>query len=298
MPKAVETLTTAERALLSTPAVMLTPQPSPPAAEPGFLKLYGRNRAGRFLPEMVGPSGLDTPLQPSLVKNNFLFYSPNTAAVGGGTGFGSTWTNTGTPSHPTQAATSVYAAMIRTLLASATTAGATAGIAPTGRTFFRGAQDGVGGWFFTCRFGLGTNLDGHQAFVGLSAATLAGEPSAMTNAIGIGFDSTDLTTDVWSLITNDGTGAATKTPIAGFVRQQTTVIDIEIFARPNGDRVGIRVVEVDGTGVPAVRVDNLEVTADLPVATTALIPRAVVRNGATVISASIAINRMGVESDY
>ena len=52
------------------------------------------------------------------------------------------------------------------------------------------------------------NLNGGQKFVGLcnSTAVLAGEPSALLNMCGMGYDAADASTGSWFFMYNDGTG--------------------------------------------------------------------------------------------
>jgi hypothetical protein len=71
--------------------------PTPPAN--GFLDVYAKQIAGRHMLKMIGPSGLDTALQPFLARNKVGYWNPpgnstTTPAVFGFTGYSVVGTTT------------------------------------------------------------------------------------------------------------------------------------------------------------------------------------------------------------
>ena len=62
----------------------------PTAPTNGILKLFARSRAGRLLLQMIGPAGVDTPLQPALFGNTVYMWLAR-ATTGASIAFGTTW---------------------------------------------------------------------------------------------------------------------------------------------------------------------------------------------------------------
>lgn len=108
--------------------------------------------------------------------------------------------------------TSATTRQIRTNWASAASAGSSVGWFTITRNIYISSVAGVGGCWFSAIGAIGTNTTGHQAFMGLSStgALLTGDPSAMTNFIGVGYDAADLSTGNWWIMFNDGSGTATR----------------------------------------------------------------------------------------
>jgi hypothetical protein len=87
----------------------------------------------------------------------------------------------------------------------------------------------------TATFGHRTNTTGYQYFVGMqgSLTPLGGNPSALANLVGAGYDSTDLSSGNWQFMHNDGAGTATRVDLgAGFPR--TVDQFIEMILENNG----------------------------------------------------------------
>ena len=83
----------------------ITAEPGTPAS--GTLYQYAKSIAGRMLPKIKGPNGLDTAMQTAFFQNRVLMYVPSTGTTGtgSGAGIGPVWTSGGTVSHPTPATT-------------------------------------------------------------------------------------------------------------------------------------------------------------------------------------------------
>lgn len=277
-----------------TDALRLVGLSAPPAAPASGLHLYARTRAQRTLPEFVGPSGVDTPLQPALFGNRVMLWYP-----GSGTGLGSlglTPTTAATLSHPTPATTSLAESLYRTRFQTSTTAGNAAGVRDGVNTIWRGNAAGRGGWFLHHRTTTGNlALAGAQVVSALSSSTgaLGGEPSALPDVLGLLKDSADTN---WQLARRTGTGAVQKIN-TGQAYAANQVLDLILFAPPNWDRVAARLVLQNFDGSSTVLYDDVW-TDNLPAATTLLGRHHQVRNGTTAAAANVELVRSYVESDF
>lgn len=267
--------------------------PATPSA--GTLRTFARSRAGRALPHYVGPAGLDSALQPALFGNTsymWLAGTGTTVAIN----WGSNWTarNNGTSAaqaHPTKASTNALTSMNRATFGTGTTATGTSGIQSAASVAWRGNAAGLGGFFFFSRFAVETHEPAMRYMIGLSAlnAFLAGEPSAQNNTIALIKDAADSN---WFLATRDGT-AVTKTP-TGLAVAAGTILDLTMFAPPNGSNVTVRLVNaVNGT----VHLDNVVITNNLPVNTTFLFAHAQCMSTVGTTAKLLALNRIYVETD-
>ena len=250
-----------------------------------------------MLPAVIGPSGLDTNLQPALFRNSIAMWAPS-SGTSTGAGFGSTFTtrNSGTSAaldHPNINGSSDVGSMRRARAQTGTTATGTSGIQSTVPVAVIGNAATRGGFFFAARLSAETYREDLQLFVGLSArnGNLGGEPSAQNNSVGLCKDSTD--TD-WHILTRNGS-AATKTPLqTALPVTQGQILDLMMFVPPGGNVVTFRVVDAVTNTVYA---DGLEVTSTLPVNTTALYMHFSIRSTVGTTTARLACNRMYVESD-
>jgi hypothetical protein len=262
----------------------------------GTLALWARSRAGRMMLEMMGPNGIDVALQASLFDNSVQMWGPS-----GGTtvspGIGTSWTarNTGTgaaQSHPARATTNRATKMSKAQFSTGTTATGVIGIQSALETAFRGDAAGEGGVFWFSRFAMGASESTLQKLLGLSAlnALLAGEPSAQNNTLALGFDSTDTNYQVISR----SASAASKID-TGIAKTTTGVVfDFTIFMIPNAGAVTVRLVNRN-TG--AVVLDNVAVTANLPVATAFMFSHAQIRSTVGTTAKTLWLNRIYAESD-
>jgi len=277
--------------------VLLEEKASVQTAPVAGLLLYARNRAGRRILDIIGPSGIDVALQPALFANTVSMWLPGTGTTLA-INFGVAWTarNVGTgavQAHPTLASTNILTQMKRATFTTAAGATNSSGIQSTSELAWRGNATGLGGFFFYARVGIeAMDANGHF-MVGLSAlnAALAGNPSAQNNTVCFGCDAADTNLQ---LITRDA-AAATKTDLGvGKVAAVNSVFDVYFFAIPNGSQITARVVNV-GTG--AVLANNVALTANLPVATTFLFAHAQIRSVTTTTAKTLALNRIYVETD-
>lgn len=262
---------------------------TPAAPSAGFLDVYSRSRAGRMFLEMVGPSGVDTSLQPALFGNNVMMWLPGTGTTAA-ISFGGAWTVAATQAHPAITTTNMLSQMKRATYTTSTTIGNAAGVRASAVSCWRGNAAGLGGFFFFARLGVVTFQAAMQIWCGLSAVTglLGGEPSAQNNTVAMGKDSTDTN---WQLIFRDGS-TTTKVDL-GLAVAANQVLDVMFFCPPNGSNITARVRRID---VDSVLADNTVHTDNLPTSASLLVPHAECRT--TVASAvAIALNRIYLESD-
>jgi hypothetical protein len=271
---------------------------SSPASVIGKLLVYVISFAGRLLPAIKGPSGIETSLQVSLHGNSVFQISPSngtTAPIA----IGGVLTTAVTISHvQTIASANPWQATRRTRFQTAITAGNASGMRTAYTQWFLGNAAGFGGFFFRAQFGMNINLVGGQKFVGLcaSVAALAGDPSALLNMCGVGYDAADLSTGNWFFMRNDGAGVATKVDLGvNAARNITHGYDLVMFAAPgNSAALNVRIVNLH-TGV--VVLDTVY-TTDLPAANTGLAMKAEVRNGVIAAADNLEVAKMYIETDY
>jgi hypothetical protein len=257
---------------------------TPAAPGAGNVRFFGRSVAGRLLPAIRGPSGLDTSLQPFLGRNKIAQFIP---LGNGGTDsqVGIAVTATGT-AQTTAVATTNFVTYMRRREWAVTAAAATAvaGIRGNAQQFgLGGTAAGLGGFFFIWRWGVGRGATTatHRAFAGLRGAAAAPtdvNPSTLLNMCGMGYDAAD--TNI-QFMRNDGTGAATKIDLgASFPKpsvNDATMYEIAMFAPPGTTQSLTYLVTNLATGATATGT----VTTDLPATTTLLNPDAYVSVGGT-----------------
>lgn len=274
--------------------------PVTPAA--GFVDLFASRlggSTGRLLPAFIGPTGLDSQLQPLLGRNKITTVTPllNANSV---TASGCSITATGTATTATPASGSLHSSMGRIdyLVTSASTT-AVAGWRMAANGFWRGNAAGLGGFSFICRWSPATGQATATArhFVGLSSSTSAPtdvQPSSLTNMFGVGWDAAD-TNMQW--MNNDGSGTATKVDLGSN------------FVVPSSDRPGVwelAMFSAPNSGVVNWAVRNLvtnnlaqgQATTDLPSSTTFLSARGWASVGGTSSVIGTTLFGLYVETDY
>jgi hypothetical protein len=274
--------------ILKFPAIS---NPSSPPAE--SLYLYSREVCGRAMTRQIGPSGLYTSLQPFLGQINFFLTSPGTATTISSVGY--TFGGAGTISHPALASTSMWESMRRARIATTSTAGNSASIRSTVPLLWRGNASGLGGFFYSCRFGVATTTANQRMFCGLTISTTAfgnANPSTLFNLVGVGNDSADTNLQVMH---NDGSGAATKVNLGATYPAKTANIPYEfmMFAAPNASSIEWRMIRLDTAAET-----SGTITTDMPSNTTVLSFQAWMNNGTTAAAAHLEINRIYGESDF
>lgn len=273
--------------------------PTAPAA--GGVKLFGRDVAGRVLPAIIGPSGLDTSLQPFFGRNKMGLFVP--AGNGGAdTQMGLVISATGTATSENVATTNLHTYMRRRswrITTASTTA--VAGIRGGALQFSVGGPSaGLGGFHLVWRWGPATGVTNasHRAFVGMRNSTAAPtdvNPSTQTNICGMGYDSAD--TNI-QFMYNDGSGTATKVDLgAGFAKPNadlTSVYEIAMFARPGTTQS----LTYEVTNLVSGAVATGTVTTDLPTTTTLINPYSYMSVGGVSSVIGFATMSLYIETDY
>lgn len=271
------------------------PAPAAPAAD--NVRMFGRKIGGRMLPAFIGPSGLDTTLQPNLSGNKVFRVSPTTGTTAPNVD-GGTLTTAATMSYQWAASnTNPWDARERKRFQTSTTAGNASGMRTAYQAWYRSSTAGYGGFFFRAMYGQSINLNGGQAFIGLcnSSAALAGDPSALLNMCGVGYDAGDASTGNWQFMRNDGSGTATKVDLgANCARGTTQGWELAMFIAPGGTELFVQVTNLN-TGVVAV---NTSYTTDLPAVNTGMCFKGECRNGAVAAATNLDFASVYIEKDY
>jgi hypothetical protein len=266
-----------------------------PAAPASGLTVYAKEIGGRVLPKFIGPSGLDSPLQPAIFGNGVSIALPGLSTALSYVGMAA-FTAVGTLSHPALAANSLRESTRRGSVVSAATAGSASELRLAATQAWRGNGAGLGGFFASFRWGISSAVATARSAVGLWAATTAtsatAEPSSIVNGIWVGNDAADANLQ---LMRNDGSGSATKIDLgSNFVKnQQNAIYELVLFCKPNDTRISYRVKRLDAAGEA-----SGEITTDLPASTTFLAPHMYVNNGGTAAAVTIDVYRYYLESDY
>lgn len=272
------------------------PQSGIPVAPASGLRTFARSRAGRMLPHVIGPYGIDVALQPGLFGNSISMWSPS-AKTTISTNFGTSWTtrNAGIGTgqdHPARASTNVLTSMVRATFGTGTQATGMSGIQSVLDIAWRGNAANLGGWFWFSRFAVETFAPDLRLFIGLSSrnAALNADPSTFNHSVGLCKDSGDAN---WSLLTR-GT-VATKTPLSTPLPVAAgDILDLLMFAPPNGSKITARVSN-PVTGV--VYADDVELTSNLPGNTTFMYAHASIQSVTGTTAKLLALNRIYVETD-
>jgi hypothetical protein len=266
----------------------------PAAPSAGNLRVYTRSIAGRMLPRFIGPSGLDSSLQPAFFANNMTMWLPGvgtTQAIS----FGVSWTTATTQAHPTIANTNFMTQMRRATYTTTTTANNASGVRSAAGVpvCWRGNGAGLGGFFFAARFGIATYQSAMRVFVGLNDATgiMAGDPNAMNNSVGMVKNTGETT---WKVQTRSTSLQETSTGRTTAAAGTAEVFDFYAFCKPNGSEIILRVVDIT-TGT--VLVDNVSHSTQLPASTAMLVPHAECQAVTGGTAVAIFLNKLYIETD-
>ena len=272
--------------------------PSSPAADK--LTVFAKSVGGRQMLKWIGPSGLDTPVQPAIFSNSIQNISPGTTTAVSVFGMGAP-TVVGTASHPTISAGSMRLSARRANVVSAATANAAAELRVATPQCYRGevvTGKNVGGFFLSQRFACATTTALQRLAFGLFNTTAAiattQSPSSLTSCIFAGWDSGDTNLQIMS---NDASGTCTKVNLgSNFPANNTSAIyDVVFFAAPASNTVTWRVNRMD-VDVPAVS-GIIDTIANLPAMTALLSWHGYMNNGGTAAASSFDLMRMYLEID-
>lgn len=284
-------------------ALDLNATTDPGAAAAGHMTLYARELSHRILPKIVGPSGLDTFLQPFIARNKIGIWSPpgNANTVPGVTGY-TGLTLVGTATARNIATTNMFTRMRRLGVVSAATVGSLASFRVAAAQITTGTGS-LGGFHKIIRFGISdaAAVAGARMFVGISSTTGAPtnvEPSTLTNAIGIGHGASDTNLKLFY------GGSSAQTPIdlgANFPTdtRNTDVYELALFSPPGGNGEVYYEVTRLNTGHVATGMLSPSGGVALPASTTLLTYCWGYRtNNATALAVGIDLMGDYIETDY
>ena len=279
------------------------PEVTPAAPPAGTVSVHGINSGGRMMPGWRAPSGISTEIQASLAKNKIALINP----VGGNTTvsvLGVEVSTTGSVVAAGLSTASIQGAMRRIEYAVTTPAtDAVGGWRSTINAYHLGASSTPYGGFYMCwRFGLGRGTDALAAgtirgFTGISSITAdpsdANPSTTLTNAIGVGCDSTDVN---YQIIHRTGTGAATKIN-TGIPKNDSPVgnemYELILFTGATVGGVGYKFTRLsDATSVSGT------ITTNLPTDTQLLSPRGYYSVGGTLSDIAYTLASFYAETDY
>ena len=284
------------------PEIVMTGITTEPAsASAGEMYLYAKSVGGRIMPKFKGPSGIDTPIQPSIAQNKVAW-----------------WNAIGTPSNPTSygglvlsvsgssvsqsvATTNFVTRIKRMEYFTAATSGSRAGHYETVAQYTVGTGTGSGGFHYVCRFGAIDTLSTASCFVGLTSSVGAPPstaPSSLTNCVGVGAGTGDTNLRIYY----GGSAAQTSIDLgSNFPKSNgagNNFYELVLFAPTNVNNVVSYQVTNLATGTQAIgTLTAATAGTQLPASTTLLAHRAYrVTNEAAAVT--IAVSSVYIETDY
>ena len=281
--------------------------PTNPVA--GSVKSFGRKLANREMLGTVDSNGLDVVLQPAAWRQKIAFWNPpgNATTVPGVVGF-SAPTAVGTATARTVATTNLFTRTLRLGYRSATSTGSLCGHYSTAAQFTTGTGSGIGGFFYSCRFGFSdaSNLAAGRGFVGLTSSVAAPtnvEPSTILNCVGIAQLSSNNTQ---LYIVYGGSAAQTAIPLgtdfppmAGSGATNGIAYDLTLYSPPTANGViHYRVERIGTTYIAEGTITPTVVGTQTPASTTLLAHRAWRTNNSTGAEAGIDVIGIYIETDY
>lgn len=285
-----------------------------PAAPTSELRVYTKSRAGRRLLNVVGPSGVDTALQPALFGNSLYAMGPlpyTTTTLTGvlltsaqlsylNTQFGHIATGSTGASVIAATGTAAFAstnALTRmqrlTLTTGTTTSGQNQLFSASTATAMRTLVNTQTGFFYATRIAIDTYLASLRIFSGLAPnnTALAGEPSAQANFIGLAKNSTDTQ---WYFQIGGTVAPQPQRQNTGVTCTAGQLLDFSMFMPPNGTSITFKLQNAE-TG--AILADNTIINTGLPASTVLLGLRTTIMSTAGTTAKILAINKIYLETD-
>lgn len=245
-----------------------------PAAPSAGTTLFAR-AAARTLPAFIGPSGVDSSLQPHIGANKAAWFqctgnattvvTPGITLTAIGTATTANWTNA-----------NMLTNSRRLSYISAAAAGSAGGWRENVLKYSMGSS-GWGGFHILMRWGWLTLPAGYRVFHGLyGTAGVIGnvDPSTLVNLIGIGKDTGDTNLQ---FMHNDGSGTAVKID-TGIAPATNDVFDARIFVASGTQKIFFSLQKLNGGSL--VTADS-GVSTDMPSASQGLAIQNWCNNGAT-----------------
>ena len=269
------------------------------------LKFFGKRfgqTGSRMIPAVIDPSGMDYTLQPSIWRQKIATWNPsgNSATVPGINGLPAP-TALGTATARSVATTNNLTRSKRLGYVSAATAAAMCGHYITAAQYTLGNGSNVGGFFYSCRFGISdaTLQTVANGFVGMSSSVAAAtnvDPATLTNSIGVGYTSGDTNYFLYY----GGSSAQTRINLGATMPINTSnFMDFTLWSPPNQNGVLYYRLEIVGPGTV---VEGLlgpgTAGVTLPANTTLLSHRAWRSNNTAALAVGLDIGGVYFETDW
>ena len=277
--------------------IQLAAQSDPASPAASNLSIYAKSVAGLVIPEWLSPTDQNTPFQPGLGFNRVAYSEPNGVAncTSGSTGFGSTSVGGTTCTAPAPSSTSLYTSVRLENFSTGTTAGTVNYQKQDVLQVWRGNAAGLGGYFYTMRFGLNTLQSGNRAFVGLadSVGTPTNvDPTTNTTPGKLGM-AINANSGDWNFVNNITGTAPTVTNLgSSFPVNTTDLFELIIYCPEDGSTITYRITD-ETTGVQTTG----SISTNIPAATTFMAPLLWITNNATAAAAILSFNGWYLQSD-
>ena len=283
-------------------SLVLPENSSPTASSAGEMKLFSREIANRLMPAFIGPSGLDSTLQPLLARNKVGYWCPpgNANTVPGVLGFTAPTVTGFTATARNVATTNLFTRMRRLGYVTATTVGTVGQWRINAQQFTVGGVSGLGGFTYIVRFGISdaATVAGARMFMGMrsSATPTNVEPSTLTNCIGLGHGASDTNMKLFY------GGSSVQTPIdlgANFPSGTLSVdvYELALFSSPSSGDIHYEVTRLNTGDVATGTITNSGATI-LPTNTTLIGPWGYRTNNATALAVGLDVMSAYIETDY
>lgn len=211
---------------------------APPVPRSGA-KLFGVTKAGLVRPAYRGALGksiIELGRRPVTGKQFTVLPVGNSTTA---SAQGCTATAVGTGTARTWANTNYFSSLNKISYVTAASANSSAGVWTPQSIIWRGNASGLGGFEVLIQFGINSYQAGCRAFAGIAnnyhlGATVDPSDSSNTDMFGIGKDASDTN---FQLMTNDNSGAATKTDLGVNFPANTSATDVyelRIFCASQG----------------------------------------------------------------
>lgn len=259
---------------------------------------YSIDLAGRNFPAFKNNVGATMALQSNLASCNAGSWTPNgnNTAVNS---FGITApSSTGTATARSVATTNLFTSTRRIGYVSASSTGSSCGVRLPALQFWRGNAAGLGGFFFSSRFGVSdaSAVATPRMFVGMygSASAIGNvQPTTLLNTIGVGCDAGEA---VLKMIWNDSASTASTLSLGANFPTNTLSTDLyefNLYAPSNASYVNYQVINLR-TGSVA----EGQLTTNIPAATQLLAPHFWRNNGTTAKAVGLDLVSLYIETDY
>lgn len=277
-------------------------QPAPAAGE---VRVFGKSVGGRNMPSFIGPSGVESVLQPHIGRNRAVWWQPlgNATTVPITTGIIAASVS-GTATARNVATTNVLTRMKRLGYVSSAVAGNGAAVywPAGGQQYTLGNGSGLGGFHSVFRFATSdaAAVTGARMFAGWRTVVTAPtnvDPAAQTNQIGVAQLSTDSTQ--WYIVYG---GSVSQSAIAlgtslGSPASATTAWDFSVFSPPSSSSTVYYTMTNLGTGSTVSGTLSGNNGTVLPSALSFMAPALWRNNNATALAVGLDVSSVYIETD-